>query len=133
MISGTPRDFQQQVGDTLTDLGYRVFTGPKWGSKWGFLPWRRPKYNPDFLIRSAENEAIVETRDYPILLGSVIQVIQCADHFDTKAVVCVPDAVYPMIPTSVMEYARQQDLQICDLGQLGGVLAAMLGEAASQT
>ncbi len=113
------KDFIPQVGEILSELGYKVILEPSripnrrmWRNDPASLI-RGPKYRPDILVEHDQKLAIVEVKTHPVLLGGVFQARQYSDYFEKAVVLCVPDDAWANIPKSVREFADEQSVRLC--------------------
>ena len=82
--------------------------------------------SPDMLVALGEKVALVEAKNYPVLLVPVIQARHYADYFDMPAIVCVPDDAFLKIPDSVQEWADANDIVLSSIGEIGDNLKMVL-------
>ena len=125
--------FIPQVVEVISELGYELTREPSripnrrlWQDDPASLV-RGPRYRPDILVEHGGKFVIVEVKTGPVLLGGVFQARRYADYFGTAVILCTPDDVFPEIPGSVREFADVQNIRICPLAEIGGVLTDMLG------
>lgn len=122
-----------EVANLAREMGYRVTLEPTRIPRRN--PWRdglssfvrRGRHRPDLLVEHGPSFAIVEVKSRPVLLGGVVQSQKYADHFDAPVVLCVRDDSFSRTPASVKNYAQMQDVRLCPVSEVRGILRELLG------
>ena len=126
-------EFIRQIAAVMSGLGYKVTVAPSSvpnKRKWPFDPrsWTRAaKYRPDLLVEDGEDYALVEAKTRPFLFGGVIQARNYAGYFGATVIVYVPDEIVEDIPSSVLRFAGEEDIQVCPFSKLPGALKDQFG------
>ena len=125
-------NFIPQVADVIRQSGYKLTREPSRIPNrrlWQYDPAslvRGLRYRPDILVERGKKFVIVEVKTRPVLLGGIIQARQYADYFGAAVIVCVPNDVFPEIPTSVKNFAEEQGIRLCPLAGVGNALKDLL-------
>lgn len=118
----------EHIKDTADQMGYTTMLEPSSQNRGAFtwLPFRswfrEPQYGPDFIIKCGDRQIAIEVRTRPVLLWGVMQASQYAERSGAKTVICMPDAVYPEVPESVIKFAGDQDVVLCSLSGIEEIL-----------
>ncbi len=125
-------DLIQQIAADIGDLGFNVTVDPSSVPNrrmWRYDPpslWRGIKYRPDLIVDDGENFAIVEIKARPFLFAGVVQARNYAGYFGAPVILCVPDEIFPDIPSSVMKFAGEENIQVCPVSNLPSALSTQL-------
>ena len=118
------KEFLPEVLRILTRAGHRVWVEP------GGVPYRRSwrddpaslvrgsKFRPDLVVEKDDKFVIVEVKSRLILLGDVMRAREYADYFDTPVVICVPDAAFAHIPSSVIAFSSDRNIRVSALREI---------------
>ena len=121
-----------KIADAARELGYSVTLEPSRSPKQGFWPngiaslLRSDHHKPDLLVQHGDAFVIVEARSQPVLLGGVMLARRLADRFDAPIVLCIEDDSFPKIPRSVQDYAKELNVRLSPLSDVGDVLTELL-------
>ena len=125
--------FAEKVADAAREPGYKVTREPSqvphrklWTADGLASLVRGPKYRPDILVENGKVSAIIETKPYPALIGSVTESRRYGDYFGSAVILCVPDESYDKIPQSVRDFAERAEVRLCPLSEVGDALKELL-------
>ena len=138
MTQMTEHEMVASVQEAAQKLGYKVEMEPS-ASRWN-IPLRGylipatfgRNDRPDLLIRHGDLSAVVEVKNTGVLFGGVEQVLQYAEAFKARGVLCMPDNAYSDVPDGVSMYANGQEISLCPISEIEKVLTKLLGQPGDQ-
>lgn len=130
MIQTLGNEFVRQIADDVSEKGFEVTVEPTRipnRTMWRYDPpslIRGLKFTPDLLVEKDGAFAIVEAKARPFLFGGVADARKLAEYFGVPAIICVPDAVLPEIPNSVLQFADAVNVQVAPFSALATTLGS---------
>lgn len=118
-----------QVMRVASDFGYQATIEPDRPPFRIFGWFRGREFKPDVLVKHHNKSAIVVARSSPVIMYDVFltnQLRQKLGKDDVGALICVPDAAFPRIRGSSREYAKDLNVRLCPLSEVGDVLKELL-------
>lgn len=131
MTNSSKADFQESLVKLIRKSGYSVTSEPTRTPNWKF--WQEfwttlmgvSKHRPGILVERGDDFLLVEAKTGPVLLGSVIQARNYADHYGADVVLCVPDESFSEIPSSVLDFADDNEIRLCSESQIGEAIKSV--------
>lgn len=116
----------EQILETARSLGYEATFDPYKPSP--IIRWFRGRnFRPDILVKNHHREVIVV-----VMTGLASFTLVHFTHLerrkeDTGALICVSDGAFPMLPASTLKYAKELNVRLCPLSEVGDALKELLG------
>ena len=107
----------EQIAHVALEFGYNIEPEPK-GRGLGF--------RPDIVAEHAGRNVVIEYKSRPIMLSDVLQVSEYRHGGLTGKILCTDDNAFQRTPPSVKSYAKQLNILLCDLNEIGKELQALL-------
>jgi hypothetical protein len=105
------RELIQDIIEEAEELGYSVRLQPRLGIR---------KYRPDILVKKGGMKIAIEVMASPITLTKIRYLRELPVH---RVIICAPSKALSSTADSVTFYADQGKVIICDISEVGQVLA----------
>lgn len=118
-----------QAAKTARNLGYEVTIEPD-SPPFRVFGWFRGRdFKHDVLVKHHGKSAIVVARSSPAIMYDVFLTDQIRHKIgkeDIGAIICVTDEAFPRVRGSSKEYAKDLNVRLCPLSQVGDTLKELL-------
>ena len=118
--------FEYEVIQAANDIGYEAAMVPDTVPFRIFGWFRGRQFRPDIVVKHNGRTAIVVIKSRPAMMYDVFLTHQARGKEDTGALICVSDAAYPRIRESSREYAKDLNVRLCPLSEVGDALKELL-------
>lgn len=122
-LSGT--HLESEVAASIKSRGFKTPT------RRGHFFWGRSR--PDFIVEESGKLVALEVKARPAMLTDIAQISRTQEPGQIGAVLCMPRPALNETPDSVRSYAKQVNVRLCALDEVGEVLADILTQPPSQT
>lgn len=126
MAKISENQFEYAVIQVANDIGYEATVVPDTIPFRVFGWFRGRQFRPDLIVKHDDRTAIVVTKSRPVMMYDIFLTHQVRGVEDTGALICVSDAAYPRIKESSREYAKDLDVRLCPLSEVGEALKELL-------
>ena len=112
-----------------SSLGYEATIEPDNPPFRVFGWFRGREFRHDVLVKHHDRSAIVVARSSPAIMYDVFLTDQARRKLgkeDIGALICISDAAFPRVRDSSREYARDLNVRLCPLSEVGGALKELL-------
>lgn len=82
-----------------------------------------PRMRPDFVVEKGGHKVAVEVQQRPIVLADIV----AFGHLPVPTIICVPEEARAATPESVLDYAKQLNVQVCSPSDVFEVVGRMIG------
>ena len=109
--------------------GYEATTEPD-SPPFRIFGWFRGReFKPDVIVKRHNKSVIVVARSSPAIMYDVFLTNEARQKFDGKdirALICVADSAFPRVRKSSKDYAKDLNVQLCPLSEVGDALKELL-------
>lgn len=117
---------EDEVIRVASDIGYEATVVPA-AVPFPLLGWFRGRqFRPDIVVKHDDRVAIVVLKSRPVVMYDILLAHQARNKEDTRALICISDTAYPQIKDSPREYAKDLNVRLCPLSEVGDALKELL-------
>ena len=115
-----------RIVEVAHTLGYKAKIDPE---KQSFISefFRGRQFRPHILVKNGDRKAIVMAASNNIGLGFVNRTHLVRENKGADAIICVPDWAFPEIRSGTRSYAKDLNVRLCPLSEVGDTLKELLG------
>ena len=100
----------EQIADVAREFGFEIEAEPR---------FRGLGFRPDIVAEHEGKRLVIEYKSRPIMLSDVLQVSQYGLGLHAGKILCTADDAFQRTPPSVKSYAKQMDIHLCGLDEIG--------------
>lgn len=105
------KDISSDIVDEIKSLGFRVKRHPRLSIS---------GYRPDLLVYKGDKRIAIEIKTRPISPSEIMKLSRLPVD---QVIICAPRPSLSSTASSVSDYASQSRIILCDIGEIGFILA----------
>ena len=118
--------FEYEVIQAANAIGYEAAMTPDTVPFRIFGWFRGRQFRPDIIVKHDDRTAIVVIKSRPAMMYDIFLTHQARGGEDTGALICVTDDAFPRVRESSKEYAKDLNVRLCPLSEVGDTLKELL-------